>query len=213
MAMFDKRSLVDQVYEELRKEIVTLKYPLGSKINVNELQNEMGVSCTPIREAINRLQQEGLIVYKNKIGAQVVAIDIHDLEAIQELAMTLHKAAIHFAMERGDRKSIVKNLHIYLDDFIKAKTPADLVEAVHQMVGVFYHNCGNERLDHTMVSIQGLQLVLRNWYAKIGIQKEADLADFTRMVKATEEGNADEACSALQSATDRSSSTILATLK
>jgi DNA-binding GntR family transcriptional regulator len=68
MAMFDKRSLVDQVYEELRKEIVTLKYPLGSKINVNELQNEMGVSCTPIREAINRLQQEGLIVYKNKLG-------------------------------------------------------------------------------------------------------------------------------------------------
>ena len=66
MAAIKKRSLVDQVYEMLRGDIITLRRPLGSKLNVNELQDELGVSCTPIREAVNRLQQEGLIeFYRN----------------------------------------------------------------------------------------------------------------------------------------------------
>ena len=53
----------------LRGDIITLRRPLGSKLNVNELQDELGVSCTPIREAVNRLQQEGLVVYENNVGA------------------------------------------------------------------------------------------------------------------------------------------------
>ena len=60
MAAIKKRSLVDQVYEVLRRDIITLRRPLGSKLNVNELQEELEVSCTPIREAGNCLQQEGL---------------------------------------------------------------------------------------------------------------------------------------------------------
>ena len=59
MLSIKKRSLVDMVYEKLREAIIQLQLPLGSKLNVNELQEKIGVSCTPIREAINRLQQEG----------------------------------------------------------------------------------------------------------------------------------------------------------
>ena len=60
MLSIKKQSLVDMVYEKLREAIIQLQIPLGSKLNVNELQSKMGVSCTPLREAINRLQQEGL---------------------------------------------------------------------------------------------------------------------------------------------------------
>ena len=63
MLSIKKRSLVDMVYDKLRGAIIQLQLPLGSKLNVNELQDKIGVSCTPIREAINRLQQEGLVVY------------------------------------------------------------------------------------------------------------------------------------------------------
>ena len=74
MAAIKKRSLVDQVYERLRADIVSLRLPLGSKVNVNELQDILGVSCTPIREAINRLQQEGLVTYENNVGARVLTL-------------------------------------------------------------------------------------------------------------------------------------------
>ena len=106
MAKLKKESLVDQVYARLRRDIITLKLPLGSHINVSELQDRLGVSCTPIREAVNRLQQEGLILYENNVGAAVLNLEEHDVQEIQELALTFQKEAARLAMLR-DRKSVV----------------------------------------------------------------------------------------------------------
>ena len=58
MAVIKRVSLVDKVYEKLRERIVQLKIPFGSKLNVSKLQEEYGVSSTPVREALNRLLNE-----------------------------------------------------------------------------------------------------------------------------------------------------------
>ena len=60
MAVIKRLSLVDQVYEKIRDKIVSLEVPFGSKLNVSKLQEEYGVSSTPVREALNRLLNEGL---------------------------------------------------------------------------------------------------------------------------------------------------------
>lgn len=101
MAAIKKQSLVDQIYQRLRENIITMQLPLGSHLNVNELQSQMGVSCTPIREAINRLQQEGLVVYENNVGARVLMLDEHDVREIQELAATLQVTASVWRSGRG----------------------------------------------------------------------------------------------------------------
>ena len=119
MLSIKKQSLVDMVYHKLRESIIQLQLPLGSKLNVNELQARMGVSCTPIREAINRLQQEGLVVYENNVGAHIISLAPHDVLEIQQLAMTLHAAAIHLAMVNGDRATIVAELRKQLEDYLK----------------------------------------------------------------------------------------------
>ena len=51
MAAIKKRSLVDQVYEVLRRDIITLRRPLGSKLNVNELQEELEAKVGPAPES------------------------------------------------------------------------------------------------------------------------------------------------------------------
>ena len=117
MAAIQKRSLVDQVYERLRSDIITLQLPLGSRINVNELQDTLGVSCTPIREAVNRLQQEGLVTYENNVGAKVLTLEPKDVEEIQLLATTLHCAAAKLAMDRGDHKVMADQLRRRLAEF------------------------------------------------------------------------------------------------
>ena len=146
MAAIKKRSLVDQVYERLRSDIITLRLPLGSKVNVNELQDTLGVSCTPIREAVNRLQQEGLVTYENNVGAKVLTLAPRDVEEIQQLATTLHCAAAKLSMERGDRKVMTEQLRRRLGEFRSAETPAALTSAVHHFVEVFYVHCGNRRI-------------------------------------------------------------------
>lgn len=212
MSAIKKRSLVDQVYEELRGGILSLRIPLGSRLNVNELQEELQVSCTPIREAINRLQQEGLVTYENNVGARVLSLDEHDVEEIQQLAMTLHRAAIALAMEKEDHGVLYSELERYLAEYAGAGTVQDEVMAVNRLVGTFYHHCGNRRLDRSMISIQGQQLLLRYIYAtcRSGGKSEADFAPLLRAVRASD---TDAACRALQENTDRNTPAILEYLR
>lgn len=209
MAAIKKRSLVDQVYETLRRDIITLRRPLGSKLNVNELQEELGVSCTPIREAVNRLQQEGLVVYKNNVGAHILDLEEHDVIEIQQLAMTLHCAAIRLAMEHGDRSAIVAGLEKHLEEYRRVQSVQSEVMAVNGFVGTFYHHCGNRRLDASMISIQGQQLLLRYIYANCLTRRGSNAEDFEAMLAAARAGDADHICAALQANTDRSIPTLL----
>ena len=192
MASIQKRSLVDQVYDRLRSDIIALRIPFGSKINVNELQDTLGVSCTPIREAINRLQQEGLITYENNVGARVLTLEKKDVEEIQQLATTLHCAAAKLAMERGDHAAMAAQLRQRLEEFKAATSPAGQVAAVFHLFEVFYKNCGNGRLDRSMLSIQGQQLILRNLYAQGGVDRAQDIADFDRICRGVESGDSNE---------------------
>jgi len=213
MASIQKRSLVDQVYERLRGDIVTLQLPLGSKINVNELQDTLGVSCTPIREAINRLQQEGLITYENNVGARVLTLEATDVDEIQQLATTLHCAAAKLAMERGDHTAMAEQLRRRLTEFVAAATPEAQVGAVHHFIEVFYKNCGNRRLDRSMLSIQGQQLILRNLYARGGVDKERDAADFERICRGVESGDANEVYLAIRAYSFRMQDSVTAYLE
>ncbi len=203
MATIKKRSLVDQVYETLRSDIIMLRRPLGSKLNVSELQEELGVSCTPIREAVNRLQQEGLVVYENNVGAHILDLEPHDITEIEQLAMTLHCAAIRLAMEHGDRKAILSGLEKHLEEYRLAKTIQSEVTAVNQFVGTFYANCGNRRLDASMISIQGQQLLLRYIYATCLTQRGSNDQDFAAMLEAARSGDGERVCALLQVNTDR----------
>lgn len=209
MATIKKRSLVDQVYETLRTDIITLRRPLGSKLNVNELQDSLGVSCTPIREAVNRLQQEGLVVYENNVGAHVLALDSHDVEEIQQLAMTLHCAAVRLSMEKGDRSTMQAELQKHLDEYRKARTVQGEVSAVNRFIGEFYHRCGNRRLDNSMISIQGQQLLLRYIYVSGAAERAADAADLEAMLAGVQAGDIDAVCAALWAYTNKTMPTIL----
>ena len=209
MAAIKKRSLVDQVYEVLRRDIITLRRPLGSKLNVNELQEELEVSCTPIREAVNRLQQEGLVVYKNNVGAHILDLEEHDVIEIVQLAMALHCAAIRLAMAHGDKSAMVTELEKHLEDYKRAQNVQSEVMAVNGFVGTYYHHCGNRRLDASMLSIQGQQLLLRYIYANCLTRRGSNAEDFEAMLEATRAGNADKICAGLQANTDRSIPTLI----
>lgn len=208
MPSIKKNSLVDQVYDTLRGDIISLQLPLGSRLNVNELQKELGVSCTPIREAINRLQLEGLVTNETNIGASVLELDAHDVEEIQQLAMTLHCAAIQLSMKRCERNDLIVPMEKHLKDYLRARNVQSEVTAVNYLVGVFYHRCGNRRLDKSMISLQGQQLLLRYIFASCREDSRSE-ADFAPLLAALHEADVDAVCSALQDYTDHCTPVIL----
>lgn len=209
MSAIKKSSLVDQVYQRLRGEIIMLKRPMGSKLNVNDMQELLGVSCTPIREAINRLQQEGLVVYENNIGAHVLRLREHDVLEIQQLAVTLHCAAARLAMKNGDRALIIAELEKHLEDYKAARNIQSEVMAVNRFLGTFYHNCGNRRLDNSMISIQGQQLLLRYIYAGCTPQRGKLSADYEKMLGMVLKGDTEGLCAAIQENAEKATPVLI----
>ncbi len=212
MAKIKKASLVDQIYSTLREDIITMKLPMGARLNVNELQTELGVSCTPIREAVNRLQQEELVIYENNIGARVLTLDAHDVREILELALTLQQAAVRLSMKNGNREEMLREIDEQLERCRTARTHRESVKAVHNLIGVFYRHCGNQRLDRSMIAIQGQVLLLRHIYADCpGYESHAEeLARIRDGVAADSEA---DICAALEAYNRRSALAILAWLR
>ena len=208
MAKIKKQSLVDQIYAKLREEILTLKLPLGSRINVNDIQDELGVSSTPLREALNRLQQDGLIVMEPNIGASVLSLDEHDVEEIEELASVFQSAAVRFSMVRGDRALMAERIEEQIRNYKEARTARDCTKEVYELIGTFYHYCGNKRLDNSMIALQGQVLLLRYIYALCSdCHNNQDLLE--KILSGVKENDTEAILNALQEYSRRSQASIL----
>ena len=75
MTMITKTSIKDQVYQIIKKKIYDQEYDFGDTINITALSKELGVSNTPIREALSRLEVEGLVKTTMRTKTQVISLD------------------------------------------------------------------------------------------------------------------------------------------
>lgn len=77
----------EQVYRELRSRIISGPYVAGYRLVLDQLARELSVSAVPVREAIRRLEAEGLVTFTRNVGAEVAAIDLADYaDSMQALA-------------------------------------------------------------------------------------------------------------------------------
>ena len=77
-----KETLADQVYQILKAEILEEIIPGGSKITLKQLQDKFELSTTPLREAMNRLTQEGLLHHTTNVGAHVILLSKKDVSEL-----------------------------------------------------------------------------------------------------------------------------------
>ena len=89
-------SLADQVFEHIENDILSGKYARGEIITEGKLSAELGVSRTPIREALRRLSQEHLIEESGK-GSVVIGISEKDLDDIVLVRKHLECLAVSMA--------------------------------------------------------------------------------------------------------------------
>ena len=96
MRSFKTVSLADQVFEKLENDIIAGVYPRGEVLTELKLVEQLGVSRTPIREALRRLEQERLIKDTGK-GSLVLGITVEDLVDIMEIRQRIEGVAAAYA--------------------------------------------------------------------------------------------------------------------
>ncbi len=95
----DRTSATDAAAREIRELILTGELPAGTLIHQGELAEQLGLSRTPLREALQRLQAEGLIRIDNHRGALVTRPTREDVTQIYEVQILLETAAARWAAQ------------------------------------------------------------------------------------------------------------------
>jgi DNA-binding GntR family transcriptional regulator len=100
------RSVVDEVHAALLERIVSGELPPGTRLRQEALADELGVSRTPLREALVRLASEGLVVFMPNRGATVAHRDLSDMTQAWQARLVLEPGAARLAAERRDADAI-----------------------------------------------------------------------------------------------------------
>ena len=204
MAVIKRVSLVDQVYEKLRERIVQLKIPFGSKLNVSKLQEEYGVSSTPVREALNRLLNEGLIEFENNVGARVIDITPDDVRQIQEISFAYQMLAARNALRNGDADQMSEEIGQYIEEYRSSTSVVESCRCIRNIMDVFYKNSHNEMLLVKITSMTGMDEILHSLFAiprekgGSGGQYHSGITYFEQIYEAVREKDVSRLCDGLE---------------
>ena len=145
----NKQTLSEQIYEILRQDILTQKIKCGTKLTLKVLQERFEVSSTPIREALTRLSEEGLMFYYSNIGVRVLEFTSQDLREIFQFMGDLDALAVRYAAEHARRDTLTDKLRENLEACKKETDTQKLLQLSDEFHLLFYEYCDNSRLKNS----------------------------------------------------------------
>lgn len=125
--------LRDIVFQTLRNAIITGELQPGERLMETQLAEKLGVSRTPIREAIRKLELEGLVVMVPRKGAQVAQFTEKDIQDVLEVRAALEALAAKLACKRMDDRSFLK-LQLAIAEYSYAAKSKDLETMIEKDV-------------------------------------------------------------------------------
>lgn len=152
MITHKSHSLADQVYEQLEGDILSGKYKKGEIITENKISEALGVSRTPVREAMRRLAHEHMIEESGK-GSVIIGISPEDMLDVFEVRIRVEGLATARAAERITEKEL-KELKeaLEMQEFYTYKDDPEHIRntdtAFHKII---YRCCGSTTLYDTLM--------------------------------------------------------------
>lgn len=115
MATARSLSLEDQAYQHIRRQLLTGRLPAGTRVSDLDMAAEMGVSRTPVREALLRLRNEGFVEQIPRLGTFVRTPTLEDLMEMHELRRVLESHAVMKAARRATRADLQEARQLCVD--------------------------------------------------------------------------------------------------
>jgi len=148
----DKYSLRGRVYKKLREDILSGVYKENEELKEITIGQELGVSRTPVREALRQLELEGLVTLIPNKGAYVTGITSKDIHDIYTIRSYLEGLCAKWACEHiTDAQIEALEEILYLSDFHARRSHySQLVELDNKFHELIYSACGSKILNHVL---------------------------------------------------------------
>ncbi|MBE6045126.1 MAG: GntR family transcriptional regulator [Clostridiales bacterium] len=199
------KPLREMVYEELKMQILKGSIIPGTRMMEVELAEEMGVSRTPIREAIRKLEKEGLVTIEPRRGAYASMISTEDMVEILEVRQDLEGLAAYFAANRMTEEQMaeLKEVSNNYNEAVKRGKMEDMIKYDTRFHHIIVESCRNKILVQMIEQLQELVLRFRYIYYDNFRRAENMPEEHEAIVAAISEGNADKARAAADIHIDR----------
>ena len=171
-------SVVERVYDRLKAMAVAYEFKPGERLNEGKLSRSLSASRTPLREALNRLNTEGLLRFSPGKGYYCRDLDVHEIFYLYELRKAVEVAAVKLAIKRAKDEDI-DALLAFLDSTGPDQGSRSIVELV-QLDETFH-----ERLLGMSGNVEMLR-VLANVNARIRFVRWIDMDRCDRLSTQTE---------------------------
>lgn len=149
---YQEQSLGSQIFNKIREDILTGAYKQGDELKEATLGKKLGVSRTPVREALRQLELEGLVEIIPNRGARVTGISEKDISDIYLMRSRLEGLAARLAAEYMKEEDIAEMEEvILLSEFHLKKSKNDqMVRLDGRFHEIMYHAAGSRMLEHVL---------------------------------------------------------------
>lgn len=154
--MDDYMPLRDVIFNTLRDAIVSGDLKPGERLMEVDLAEKMGVSRTPVREAVRKLEMEGLVTMVPRKGTHVAELSAKDIMDVLEVRAALDRLATELAAERIRQEHIrsLENIHKqYISCIEKENIPGAIKKDV-EFHEIIYNASGNNKLTNVAASLR-----------------------------------------------------------
>ncbi|HOO28024.1 MAG TPA: GntR family transcriptional regulator [Lachnospiraceae bacterium] len=206
--------LRDVVFNTLRQGILTGELKPGERLMEIHLANRLGVSRTPIREAIRMLELEGLVTMIPRRGAEVARISKQDLRDVLELRRALDSLAIRLACERitDEEKIALKEAALEFERSTKTKDATMIAQADVHFHDIILRASKNNRLIQTVNHLAERVYRYRLEYIKDAKNHRRLIEEHAEILQCVGQGDAEAAQTASEAHIDNQEKNIISQL-
>ena len=187
--------LRDVVFKTIRQAILTGELKPGERLMEIHLANKLGVSRTPIREAIRQLELEGLVIMVPRKGAQVASITEKSMTDVLEVRLALEKLAVELACKRisYSQKDELKEALEGFETAVGNRDASEIAKADEAFHNAIFSATGNMRLGQMVNNLAEQMYRYRFEYIKDEGGRERLVEEHKRIYDAVIKGDIETA--------------------
>jgi hypothetical protein len=190
---YQEQSLGGQIFNRIRDDILSENYTPGEELKEATLGKQLGVSRTPVREALRQLDLEGLVEIAPNRGAKVIGISRKDVEDIYHMRARLEGLAARKAAEQIKEEELAELEEVILLSEFHVKKPESkqMVRLDGRFHEIMYRASGSRMLEHVLTDFLHYVKMARSHSVKTEHRAQESVKEHKRILEAIRQRDGD----------------------